>query len=111
MPLEMSLLFLALLPIVQGAAAPQPAAVPVALAAQPAVTPSATKSDPSKTKRDVGDTINSVLGGLGSAIPSYVASGVANFFQDFPSGEKVRSSLGLDDEQIAALPTEVLNIP
>jgi hypothetical protein len=36
---------------------------------------------------------------------------VPNFFQDFPSGDKVASSLGLDSSQLAALPTQVLNIP
>lgn len=38
-------------------------------------------------------------------------AGVANFFQDFPSGSAVQTSLGLSDEQLAALPTNVLNIP
>jgi hypothetical protein len=36
---------------------------------------------------------------------------VPNFFQDFPQGNDVQSSLGLDDSQVAALPTNVLNIP
>lgn len=34
-----------------------------------------------------------------------------NFFQDFPTGDKVQSSLGLSDEQVEAYPTQVLNIP
>ena len=34
-----------------------------------------------------------------------------NFFQDFPNGEDVQSSLGIDDQQLAALPTNVLNLP
>lgn len=37
--------------------------------------------------------------------------GVPNFFQDFPTGDKVKSSLGIDDQQLAAYPTNVLNIP
>lgn len=60
---------------------------------------------------DITADTNSILSGLGSDIPSYVASGVPNFFQDFPTGDKVQSSLGLDDDQVKALPTQVLNIP
>lgn len=68
-----------------------------------------------KLRRDIlsdlkGD-LGSIFSSLGSGIPSYVASGVPNFFQDFPTGDKVQSSLGLDDDQVRALPTQVLNIP
>lgn len=38
-------------------------------------------------------------------------TGIPNFFQDFPTGDKVQSSLGIDDDQLAALPTNVLNLP
>ncbi|KAI9793000.1 MAG: hypothetical protein M1835_007537 [Candelina submexicana] len=81
----------------------------------PEITPSPILSPPTKTKRNILDNVKndvgSILGGLGSAIPSYVASGVPNFFQDFPTGDKVQSSLGIDDDQVRALPTNVLNIP
>ena len=81
---------------------------------QPLITPAPTTWDPTKTRRDilsdVGVDVKSVLSDLGN-IPSYVASGVPNFFQDFPTGGGVQSSLGLDDSQVAALPTQVLNIP
>ena len=60
---------------------------------------------------DITGDVGSILSGLGSDIPSYVASGIPNFFQDFPTGDKVQSSLGLDDDQVKALPTQVLNIP
>jgi hypothetical protein len=60
---------------------------------------------------DVDKDVGSILDGLGSAIPSYVASGVPNFFQDFPTGTAVQSSLGLSDDDMAALPTQVLNLP
>ena len=53
--------------------------------------------------------VGSVLSDLGS-VPSYVASGIANFFQDFPTGDKVQSSLGINDAQLKALPTQVLNL-
>lgn len=83
----------------------------------PMITPSLVEYNPSRTINyprniisDAKSGFDSVLSGLGSDIPSYVASGVPNFFQDFPTGDKVASSLGIDDSQIAALPTQVLNI-
>jgi len=97
-----------------------PAPIPAAAAAakHPMITPSPSEWSPTKTSKsrrgvvsDLEGDINSVLSALGSNIPSYVASGVPNFFQDFPTGDKVKSSLGLNDSQIAALPTQVLNIP
>ena len=60
---------------------------------------------------DITGGVNSILSDLGSNIPSFVASGIPNFFQDFPTGDNVQSSLGLDDDQVRALPTQVLNIP
>ena len=60
---------------------------------------------------DVQSGVGSALQELGSNIPSEVASGVANFFQNFPTKDKVQSSLGIDDDQVRALPTQVLNIP
>ena len=84
---------------------------------QPLVTPSPSLWRPTETYKkrgvvsDVAGDINSVLGSLGSNIPSYVASGVPNFFQDFPTQGSVQSSLSLNDSQVSALPTQVLNIP
>jgi hypothetical protein len=98
--------------------APSPRPQPDAVAPRaPVITPSQVEYHPSRTwksRRDIlsnieGD-INSVLSGLGSGIPSYVASGIPNFFQDFPTGDDVKSSLGIDDSQLAALPTQVLNV-
>ncbi|KAL7623636.1 hypothetical protein AAE478_005188 [Parahypoxylon ruwenzoriense] len=60
---------------------------------------------------DPGSYINSIIDSLGSGVSSYIASGVAQFFQDFPSGEAVASSLGIDDSELDAKPTQVLNIP
>ena len=101
-------------------------AIPAGIAAErPLITPSPSLQDPTKTvklRRGVVDDIKSgfsvaksdVQGYVSSqlgALPSYVADGVADFFQGFPVGDDVKSSLGLDDEQVAALPTQVLNIP
>ncbi|KAK3108018.1 hypothetical protein LTR53_017835 [Teratosphaeriaceae sp. CCFEE 6253] len=81
------------------------------------ITPSPSLNNPSRTRKlrrnilsDLEGDVNSVLSDLGSGIPSYVASGIPNFFQDFPTGDDVQSSLGLDDAQLAALPTQVLNV-
>ncbi|EOD46240.1 putative protein of unknown function DUF2183 protein [Neofusicoccum parvum UCRNP2] len=107
------------------AAVPAPAATGELHAAQrpidvadPLITPSPVLNEATRTyldRRDILDDIksgvDSALTALGSNIPSYVASGVANFFQDFPSGSAVQSSLGLSDDQLAALPTQVLNVP
>ncbi|KAG9245274.1 hypothetical protein BJ878DRAFT_479393 [Calycina marina] len=99
--------------------------LPVVLAVpHPMITPAPTLRDaPTKVRgyhqqRDIIDDVTSDLKGLTSYVesvlgsyPSYVADGVANFFQDFPTGSSVQSSLGLSDDQIDALPTSVLNIP
>jgi hypothetical protein len=55
--------------------------------------------------------VGSVLSQIGSAVPSYVAQGIPNFFQDFPTQNKVQSSLSIGDAELAALPTQVLNLP
>lgn len=105
---------IALLPFVS--ASPAAPTRPVYAAPEkPIITPS---PDPTKTyneRRDlisvIGSGIDSLLSEAGSAVPSYIVSGVPNFFQGFPTGSDVQSSLGLDDSQVAALPTQVLNIP
>ncbi|SMR56171.1 unnamed protein product [Zymoseptoria tritici ST99CH_3D1] len=95
----------------------------------PLITPSPALNYPSKTHQnlrrdiisdiksgaqgiasDVQSGVDGVLSDLGN-VPSYVASGIPNFFQNFPTGEAVVSSLGLNDEQLAAVPTQALNIP
>lgn len=110
-----TLIFVAI-PLATSSAAPKPVAA--ALAEPPLITPSPSQWDPTRTLKsrrgvisDIEGDVNSVLSGLGSDIPSYVASGVPNFFQNFPTGDSVRSSLGLEDSQVAALPTQVLNVP
>lgn len=115
----LSFLTVALVPLVSASPAPVQPGAAVVVPEQALITPSpAVESSPTKTwkqRRDIlsdleGD-VNSVLSALGSNIPSYVASGVPNFFQDFPGGADVKKSLGLDDSAVAALPTQVLNIP
>lgn len=113
-PNALPLVLLALLPLSTASAVPRAAAV---AEEQPVVTASPASWSPTQTYKkrgvisDVAGDVNSVLGSLGSNIPSYVASGVPNFFQDFPTGGSVQSSLSLNDSQVKALPTQVLNIP
>ena len=81
----------------------------------PLITPSPSLNDVTRTYKrgiisDLTGDVGSILSGLGSDVPSYVASGVPNFFQNFPTGDDVQSSLGLDDSQVAALPTNALNL-
>ena len=102
------------------AASPTPSPIPHANAVaprNPVVTPSPVEYYPTRTyhqKRnifsEIESGIGSILSELGSDIPSFVASGIPNFFQGFPTGDSVQSSLGLNDKQVAAYPTQVLNI-
>ncbi|OOG00546.1 hypothetical protein ASPCADRAFT_136333 [Aspergillus carbonarius ITEM 5010] len=104
----------ALLSIVSGIPAPTAFVNDVA-PPEPVITPSPVQHQPSRVAgrnilSDVDSDIHSVLSGLGSDLPSWVASGVPNYFQGFPTGDAVVSSLGLNSAELAALPTNVLNI-
>jgi hypothetical protein len=102
-------------------ASPAPTVVPVIIninnndIAPPVITPSPVESYPSPVVQrdilsDVESDVNNVLSSLGSDLPSWVASGVPNFFQGFPTGDAVASSLGLKSSDLAPLPTNVLNV-
>ncbi|KAJ5097694.1 hypothetical protein N7456_008415 [Penicillium angulare] len=82
---------------------------------EPVITATPVQNNPSQVIQrniisDVESGVDSVVSGLGSDIPTWVASGVPNFFQGFPTGDSVVSSLGLNSAELAALPTNVLNI-
>lgn len=110
---------LSILPLISASPRAAPAAsVNIPDVEKPLVTPSPVSGDATKTVKirrgvvsDLAGDVNSILSDLGSAVPSYVASGVPNFFQNFPTGDSVKSKLGLSDGEVAALPTQVLNIP
>ena len=120
-------LLLALLPAALAAPAPIPIAAPIAVAGphHPMITapPSLKDRNPSRVQErgaisSIISDATSDIAGLGSYLssvvgtyPSYIASGVPNFFQDFPTGSAVESSLGISDSDLAATPTQVLNIP
>ncbi|KAF2274801.1 uncharacterized protein EI97DRAFT_434703 [Westerdykella ornata] len=107
----------ALLTLGNAIAIPGPTPVPAKVEARaPLITPPVRYM---QDRRDVVDGIlsgaNNVLHSLGSVLgtdlPSYVMSGIPNYFQDLPTGTQVLSRLGIDDSDLAAKPTEVLNIP
>jgi len=60
---------------------------------------------------DPGSYVHSVIDSLGSGVSSYIASGVPQFFQDFPVGQDVEKALGINDDDLKATPTQALNIP
>ncbi|KAK8038755.1 hypothetical protein PG993_007166 [Apiospora rasikravindrae] len=60
---------------------------------------------------EAGTYMKSLISHLGSDVSSYVASGIPQYFQDFPTGDKVKKSLGIDDDDLKATPTQVLNVP
>ncbi|KAK1999746.1 hypothetical protein LX36DRAFT_655169 [Colletotrichum falcatum] len=101
--LRTSLLPLALLQVVLAAPADP---------AHPMITPPPTrvKRTPDVTD-DIGNYVNSVIKGLGSDVSSFVVSGIPQYFQGFPTGTQVLSSLGINDGDLAAQPTQALNIP
>jgi hypothetical protein len=81
----------------------------------PIITPSPVEKNPSPVVQrdilsDVESDVNNVLSSLGSGLPSWVASGIPAYFQGLPTGDAVASSLGLKSSDLAALPTNVLNI-
>ena len=87
-------------------------------APQPLITPPpslAARDARALAERDIFDAATSYVGGLisslGSSVSGYVASGVPQFFQDLPTGTAVESSLGISDDDLAASPTQVLNVP
>jgi hypothetical protein len=107
---------LAVLATATPAPSPHPEANAIA-PRHPVITPSPAQDFPTRTfrnRRDIFDDIKSdvdhIISELGN-VPSYVASGIPNFFQGFPTGTAVQNSLSLNDAEASALPTQVLNIP
>ena len=87
----LSVAFFALLPVASASVVDRRNAKPAAVVeAQPLITaraPTPARYEATKTLKkrgvisDLAGDVSSILGSLGSDIPSYVASGVANFFQ------------------------------
>ena len=77
----------------------------VAAVPNPHPTPAPTKTLPQK--RGLSSWASSVASGL----PTDIAGGVLPAFQGLPSPDDIKKQLNLTDEDINALPLEVLNIP
>ena len=95
-----------LLPSVLAVPAPHPMITPA-----PVLNPRYSGALAERQLDSIGSYIDSVLTGIGSDISSFVASGVPEYFAGLPTGTQVMSSLGISDSDLAATPTQVLNIP
>jgi hypothetical protein len=99
-----------LLPAVLAVPAPTPNAIVVQR--HPEITPPPSLLLRSPDLGDVvGSYVGSVLSDIGSGISSFVASGVPEFYQNFPTGAAVQSSVSASDSDLATRPTQVLNLP
>jgi hypothetical protein len=65
----------------------------------------------SKIESKIENLFSSKLEELGQAIPSLIANGIPEILHHMPHGSAIESSLGLQPTQLAALPTQVLNLP
>lgn len=121
---QQALLLGAALKAVTAVAIPDPTAAPAAVEARaPITTPAPVYFEGEKSyildKRNLLDDIKNGVDSiakswgsvLGTDLPSYFTEGIPNWFQDFPTGTDVLSSLGIGDDDLKASPTEVLNIP
>ncbi|OIW27185.1 hypothetical protein CONLIGDRAFT_579290 [Coniochaeta ligniaria NRRL 30616] len=95
-----------LLPSVLAVPAPHPMITPA-----PALTPRDPGVVAERQLDSIGSYVGSVISGLGSDVSSFVASGVPQFFAGLPTGTQVEKSLGISDSDLAATPTQVLNVP
>ncbi|KAF3766557.1 hypothetical protein M406DRAFT_228886, partial [Cryphonectria parasitica EP155] len=78
----------------------------------PMITPAPVVSRAELERRiDLGSYLGSMFSSLGSDVSSFVASGVPQFFNDLPTGTAVLSSLGISSSDLAASPTQALNVP
>ncbi|PSR77006.1 hypothetical protein BD289DRAFT_463722 [Coniella lustricola] len=76
------------------------------------ITPAPVISERELERRiDLGTYVDGLFSSLGSDVSSFVASGVPQFFNDLPTGTDVLSSLGISSTDLAASPTQALNVP
>jgi hypothetical protein len=120
---QLLLLGSALVAVINAAALPEPTPVPAKVdVGAPKVTPAVRfdgRYSHLNERRDIIDDIRSgadnFIQSLGSVVgqdlPSYFISGIPQYFQDLPTGDAVLSSLGINNGDLDAKPTQVLNIP
>lgn len=88
------------------------ASLAVAVPPHPMITPAPEISQHELERRlDLTSYLGGVFSSLGSDVSSFVASGVPEFFNDLPTGTAVLSSLGISTGDLAASPTQALNVP
>ncbi|KAG5931605.1 hypothetical protein E4U53_001688 [Claviceps sorghi] len=62
-------------------------------------------------RRGLGDDIERLARGAESKLSSFVESGILNFANSFPIATAVEKSLGISGNDLAAQPTQVMNLP
>lgn len=95
-----------LLPSVLAVPAPHPMITPA-----PALAPRDPGVVAERQLDSIGSYIGSVISDIGGGVSSFVADGVPQFFAGLPTGSQVQKSLGISNSDLAATPTQVLNIP
>ncbi|KAM0549130.1 hypothetical protein ACHAPJ_009585 [Fusarium lateritium] len=106
--------FLGLVPAVMAipAAVPGPAPTVYRREAVPAPVPTEVVA---LEQRDVIDDVETYVGGLVSGVETkikgWVNSGILDFPTGFPIGDDVKKSASVDDDDLKAQPTQVLNVP
>ncbi|KAJ4375401.1 hypothetical protein N0V83_002488 [Neocucurbitaria cava] len=120
---QRALLLAATLRLAHAAALPDPTAAPAPVqVAAPIITPAAIRFDSRHSylqkrnllddiKSGVDDIAHSWASVLGTDLPSLFTDGIPGWFDGLPTGTQVLSSLGIGDDDLAAKPTEVLNVP
>lgn len=108
--------FLGLVPAVIALPAAAPVAEPTVYRAVAVKAPEPTELV-ALEQRDIIDSVESYVDGLvtrvESKISKWVNSGILDYPNGFPTGDAVKESLGIsdDDDELAAQPTQVLNLP
>lgn len=106
--------FLGLVPAVMAipAAVPGPAPTVYRRVAVPAAEPTEVLD---LQRRDIINDVETYVGGLVSGVETkikgFVNSGILDFPTGFPTGDEVKKSAGVNDDDMKAIPTQVLNIP
>ncbi|KAF4455840.1 Actin patch protein 1 [Fusarium austroafricanum] len=106
--------FLGFLPVVVAipAAVPGPAPTVYQRAAVPAAQPTEVMAlDRRGIIDDAESYVDSLVSGVETKIKGWVNSGILDFPTGFPTGDAVKKSAGVDDDDLKAEPTQVLNIP
>lgn len=106
--------FLGLVPAVMAIPAAVPGAAPTVYlrAAAPVAQPTEIAD---LQRRDIINDVETYVGGLASGIETkvkgWVNSGILDFPTGFPTGDDVKKSAGVDNDELKSEPTQVLNIP